>query len=197
MTVGGGLGSFNKGWQMRHANIIRDQLKPNLGGRLKRIKGMPGRLDIGLQPGDDRDAYEPNFRNGAGVQTAGRGCHGKEPMGGPGMKHVSRMGQCNQGIHVQQLSHGKSANAVRTSSLETFTSGGDSVIFNPVAGSRMSLVRSRPRDSSVKMMESPSTRQLNLLPGRNCNRVRTGLGSTTCPLLDSVTNCFKALSIRF
>jgi len=34
MTVGDGLGSFNKGWQMRHANIIRDQLKPNLGGRI-------------------------------------------------------------------------------------------------------------------------------------------------------------------
>jgi hypothetical protein len=55
------------------------------------------------------------------------------------MKHVSRVGQRNQGIDVQKVSHGKSANAARTSSFETFTSGGDFVIRNPVARSRMSL----------------------------------------------------------
>lgn len=61
------------------------------------------------------------------------------------------------------------------------------MIRNPVAGSRMSLGRSRPRRSSVRMMESPSTLQTNLVPGRNCNRMRACLGRTTWPLLDNVT----------
>jgi hypothetical protein len=57
---------------------------------------------------------------------------------------------------------------------------------NPVARSRTSLGRSRLRGSSVRMMESPSTLQTNLVPGRNRSRVRACLGRTTCPLLDNV-----------
>src|SRR5437660_1015195 len=103
------------------------------------------------------------------------------------MKHVPRMGQRNQGIYVQKVSHGKSTSAARTSSLDTFTSGGDFVIRNPVAGSRISFGRARTRDSSFRIMESPLILQLNLVPGRSCSRVRARLGRTTCPLLDNVT----------
>src|SRR5260221_11994462 len=121
------------------------------------------------------------------MKAACHGCNRQVPGASLGMKHMARMRQRNQGVDVQEVSHGKSAKAARTSSLETLTAGGDFVIRNPVAGSRMSFGRSRLRGSSVRMMESPSTRQSNLVPGRNWSRARACLGRTTCPLLDKVT----------
>src|SRR6266704_393082 len=102
------------------------------------------------------------------------------------MQRMPSVGQRNQRIHVEQVSHGKSIKAVRTSSLVTFVSAGDLVMRNPDFGSLIMRGRSVTGCSGVSTMECPCTLHANFTPGRRCRRTRACLGRTTWPLLDSV-----------
>src|SRR6266568_3420963 len=102
------------------------------------------------------------------------------------MQGMPGVGQRNQGIHVQQVSHGKSSRAALTSSLVTFVSAGDLVMRNPDFGSLIRRGRSLTGYSGVSTMEWPCTLHTNFTPGRRCRRTRACLGRITWPLLESV-----------
>src|SRR5258707_2923702 len=101
------------------------------------------------------------------------------------MQRMPGVGQGNQRIHVQQVSHGKSIRAARTSSLVTFISAGDLVMRSPDFGSFIGRGRSVTGCSGVSTIECPCTLHTNLTPGRRCRRMRACFGRTTWPLLDS------------
>lgn len=96
------------------------------------------------------------------------------------------MGQRDQRIDVQQVPHGKSSRAARTSSLVTLVSAGDCVMRKPDFGWVTKRGCADTGRSGVSTMECPCTWHTNLTPGRRCRRIRACLGRTTCPLLESV-----------
>src|SRR4051794_14503821 len=97
-----------------------------------------------------------------------RGCFRDRPV--PfhcfGVKRMSCMPQSYQHIDVEEVPHGKSSSAARTSSLVTCTCAGDFVIINPVFEWRISFVFSFGGCSGVRTIESPSILQMRFTPGR-------------------------------
>lgn len=82
------------------------------------------------------------------------------------MKRVSGVRQCQQHIYIEQVPHGKSSIAARTSSLETLICSGDFVIRKPVFGSVTNFGRSSAALSGVSTIEPPFTVHSNVAPGR-------------------------------
>ena len=81
--------------------------------------------------------------------------NGGIPGDGFRMKGMPGMRQRQQHIYVEEVSHGKSRIAARTSSLETLICAGDFVIRNPVFGSVISFGRSLTGFSGVSTIDSP------------------------------------------
>jgi hypothetical protein len=102
------------------------------------------------------------------------------------MKGMPGVRQSQQHIDVEQVSHGKSSIAARTSSLETLISSGDFVIRKPVFKSVTNFGLSSATLSGVSTIEPPCTLHTKVAPGRKCRRLRTFLGKTICPLLDNL-----------
>src|SRR4029079_10613241 len=102
------------------------------------------------------------------------------------MEGVSGVAQCDERVHIQKISHGKSDSAARTSSLVTLIPRGDLVTRSPVLLSLMSRPVAFTGCCGVSRMESPCTSHFSLAPGRKCNWDRACFGRTTWPLLESV-----------
>src|SRR5437660_694828 len=106
------------------------------------------------------------------MEPRGRTEHREIPGDRLRMQGMPRMGEGDQGIDVQQVSHGKSSRAARTSSLVTLASTGDCVMRNPDLGSSTRRGRSVTEYSGVSTIERPCTLQANVVPGRRCKRAR-------------------------
>src|SRR5690348_14585025 len=111
------------------------------------------------------------------------------------MQRMPRVRQRDQGVDVQEIPHGKSAMAARTSSLVTLVPAGACVIRKPVFESVTNLGRSRLTRSGVRTIEPPSTLQENFVPGCRRSRIRACFGSTTWPLLDNVAVMTYCLTV--
>ena len=96
------------------------------------------------------------------------------------------MSKSHERINVEQAPHGKSSKAALTSSLVTFTPGGDFEIIRPDLRSLTRRGGLVARRSGVSTIEPPSTLHMNLAPALKRNLSLADFGRTTRPLLDRV-----------
>src|SRR5277367_4162551 len=103
------------------------------------------------------------------------------------MKFVLENTQCDEGVHVQKVLHGKSARISETCLLVR-----DAAFFprsitgRPVTGSAMMrtffdrILRGVRTTRPLSMLASRES------PGRRPSLLRIGMGSTTCPLVETL-----------
>src|SRR5271155_3680935 len=103
------------------------------------------------------------------------------------MKLMLQYDQCDQRVHVQQVSHGKSARISRTSALVTFAAFGPAVkTGSPVTGSRMIRAFGGRTFRGDRIICCPSTLASSESPGCRPSLRRILLGTTTWPLVETV-----------
>lgn len=102
---------------------------------------------------------------------------------------VGSVAKRDQGVNIQKVLHGKSANMARTSSLVTVGPlVGPFVIVRPVDGSRISFGLAIGGVRGVRTIVPFVIWHANLAPGRSASFCLARCGRTICPLLESVVS---------
>jgi hypothetical protein len=94
--------------------IVSNQLEWNGAGLLQLLERLARRCDVRLKSRLHGDADESEFRDRTRAQAASCAPCRLKPRQCTGVMHVRPVGQCDQGVDVEQVLHGKSASAART-----------------------------------------------------------------------------------
>lgn len=105
---------FGKAGEAIDTKIVSKQLEGNGAGLLQLLERLARRCDIRLKSRLHSDADESELRDRTRAKAASSTACRPKPSQGTGMMHVRSVGQCDQGVDVEQVLHGKSANAART-----------------------------------------------------------------------------------
>src|ERR1700689_4342673 len=115
-----------------------------------------------------------------------------DPTRSPRMKLMLQYGQRQQSVHVQKVSHGKSARISRTSALVSWGALGPAVrTGNPVTPSRMIRAFRERTFRGVRTICCPSTLASSESPGCSPSLRRILLGTTTWPFVETVVNMVR------
>jgi len=131
------------------------------------------------------DGTRCQFRN----TSRGKAVH---PVRNPRMELMFQYGEREQSIHVQQVSHGKSARASRTCALVSLGAFGPAVSTgSPVTRSRMIRAFRRRALRGISTICCPSILASSASPGCNPSLRRILLGTTTCPFVETVVRMVR------
>src|ERR1700682_511061 len=116
-----------------------------------------------------------------------------KPARHPRKKFMLFESQRHQSIYIQQIpGHGKSASISATCLLVSVGAPGPAVSTeSPVIGSLIILAFRRLRLRGRKTIASPSSFTSSAAPARSPSFSRSRLGSTTCPLLETLVSIVR------